>query len=171
MSRPYTPGGRFSSDWETNEINDAIEKDLTNPVGTTVVWYVWDSQGTHVDPIYDVGAYDGVGRRWKTGVEIPVIAVRIKQGQTNMIQQGFYNADRVHVVVDHDVLSALIPDILDDPDPLNRDRFVWKGQVYRPIISQEQGIILERFTLISFDAQQVMPEECVYDSQFQWYAK
>lgn len=169
MSRPYTPGGRFSSDWETNEINDAIEKDLTNPVGTTVLWYVWDAESSHIDPIYDVGAADGIGRQWRDPVEIPVIAARIKQGQTNMVEQGFYNADRLHVVINHDVMLALVPDLMDDPDPLNRDRFIWKGQVYRPIISQEQGIILERFTILSFDAQQVMAEEMVNDPQFQAY--
>lgn len=171
MSRPYTPGGRFSSDWETTEINDAISKDLQQPAGTTVMWYVWNSAATSVDPIYDVGANDGVGRQWHDPVEIPVVKAIIKQGQTSLVQQGFYNADRLHLTIDHDVMMSLIPDILDNPDPLNRDRFVWKGEVFRPIISQEAGIILERFTILSFDAQQVMPEEMVNDPQFQAYAK
>ena len=170
MSRPYTPGGRFTSDWETNEINDAIDKDLTKPAGTTVMWYVWDLDASSIDPVYDVGAADGVGRQWREPVEIPVVKAIVKQGQTNMIQQGFYNADRLHLTLDRDQMMQYIPDVLDNPDPLNRDRFVWKGQVYRPIISQEQGIVLERFTIISFDAQQVMPEELVNDPQFQAYA-
>jgi hypothetical protein len=42
MSRPYTPSGRFDTEFEIEEIHDAITKDLTNPVGTTVQWYVWN---------------------------------------------------------------------------------------------------------------------------------
>ena len=170
MSRPYTPGGRFTSDWETNEINDAIYKDLREPAGTTVQWYVWNKDGSSIDPIYDVGAVDGVGRQWYDPVEIPVVRAVIKQGQTNLVQEGFYNADRIHLTVERDVMMSLIPDLFDNPDPLNRDRFIWKGEVFRPLISQEAGIVLNRFTILSFDAQQVMPEEMVNDPQFQEYA-
>jgi hypothetical protein len=170
MSRAYTPSGRFDTDFETNEIHDAITKDLTNPVGTTVMWYVWDSVATHVDPIYDVGASDGVGRQWKTPVDVPTIRAVVKQSQTDLIEEGFYNADRLHLTLDKELLSSLIPGVLDNPDPLNRDRIVWKGQVYRPLMTQLLGIISERFAIISFECQQIMPEEMVNDSQFQDYA-
>jgi hypothetical protein len=170
MSRPYTPSGRFDTDFETNEIHDAITKDLTNPVGTTVMWYVWDSAATHVDPIYDVGASDGVGRQWKTPVDVPTIRAVVKQSQTNLIEEGFYNADRLHLTIDKEILSSLIPGVLNDPDPLNRDRIVWKNQVYRPLQNQLLGIISERFAIISFECQQIMPEELVNDPQFQAYA-
>jgi hypothetical protein len=170
MSRPYTPGGRFDTDFETNDIHDAITKDLTNPVGTTAMWYVWDATSTHVDSIYDVGAADGVGRRWKPAVEIPIIRAVLKQGTTNLVQQGFYNADNLHLTIDKELLASLIPGVLDDPDPLNRDRIVWKGQVYRPLMTQLRGIVLERFAIITFECQQIMPEEMVNDSQFQSYA-
>lgn len=178
MSRPYTPGGRFTTDWETNEIHDAITKDLTNPAGTTAHWYVWDAPSTHVDSIYDVGAADGVGRMWKTPVEIPIIKAVLGQGTTNLVQQGFYNSDRIHFVIDHDELISLVPEMLykldpldsENPDPLNRDRIVWKSQVYRPLKSNYSGIINERFTLLVFECQQIMPEEMVNDSQFQAYA-
>jgi hypothetical protein len=170
MSRAFNPGGRFTSDWETNEINDAIYKDLREPAGTTVLWYVWDKAGSSVDPVYDVGAPDGVGRKWKAPVEIPVVKAVIKQGQTDLVQEGFYNSDRIHLTIERDVMMHLIPDLFDNPDPLNRDRFVWKGEVFRPLISQEAGIVLERFTILSFDAQQVMSDEMVNDPQFQAYA-
>ena len=187
MSRPYTPGGRFSSDWETNEIHDAITKDLTNPVGTTIDWYVWkphnnaDATSTQIDPIYDVGSltYDGSGgRKWLEPVKIPVIRAVLGQGTTNMVQQGFYNSDRLHLTIDHDVLIDIIPEMLykldplnsESPDPLNRDRIVWKSQVYRALKNNYAGIISERYTLLTFDCQQIMPEELVNDPQFQYYA-
>jgi hypothetical protein len=171
MSRPYTPGGRFSSEWETNEIHDAITKDLVNPVGSHVAWHVFDAAASVVDAIYDVGASSGTGRMWKTAVTVPTIRAVLRQGTTNLVQQGFYNADNLHLTIDKEVLASLIPGILDDPDPLNRDRIVWKGQVYRPLMNQLRGIVLERFAILTFECQQVMPEEMVNDSQFQNYAK
>ena len=37
-------------------------------------------------------------------------------------------------------------------------------------MNQLLGIISERFAIISFECQQIMPEEMVNDSQFQAYA-
>lgn len=170
MPRAFTPGGRFTSDWETNEITSGISRDLTEPVGTEVLWYEWDSQATSIDPIYDVGADDGVGRRWKNPVTIPTIRAVIKQGTVEHSHEGFYQSDMLHLTIAKDVLTSLLPEILEDPDPLNRDRIVWQGQVYRPMLSWLRGIVLERFTIVSLDCRQIMPEETVNDSQFQWYA-
>lgn len=170
MSRPYTPSGRFDTDFETSEIHDAITKDLTNPVGTKALWYVWDSASTHVDSIYDVGASDGVGRRWKTAVEVPIIRAVIQHGTVEHSHEGFYNADSIHFTIDRVELTKALPNLLTNPDPLNRDRIVWQGQVYRPLLSQVRGIILEHFAIVSLDCRQIMPEEMVNDSQFQAYA-
>lgn len=326
MSRPYTPSGRFDTDYEVKDIHDAITKDLTNPVGTSVLWYVWNASASTADPIYDVGSnpitnqnsfstattmagnigertitvvstanvkvnmsasgtglganavvkgisgttvtvnvdnaasiaagtavtftkagntataptttmtgvvatntitvvstsgvvvgmaaigagldngalvrsisghvvtltldnkdnitagtavtFSNEGRQWKSPVKVPVIRAVLKEGSTNMVQQGFYNADRIHFTIDHDVLVNTIPEMLskldplnsEDPDPLNRDRIVWKDQVYRPIQNNYSGIIGEKFTLLSFECQQIMPEELVNDPQFQNYA-
>jgi hypothetical protein len=177
--RSYTPGGRFDAEFETNDILSAIASDLTNPVGTVAQWYVWkphsnsDASTTQIDSVYDVGSYtvDGSGgRKWRDGVEVPVIRAVIKQGTAELNERGLYAPDVLHLTLDRDELMRHIPDVLDDPDPLDRDRVVWKGQVYRPYLSQEQGIIAERFTIISFDCQQVMPEEMVNDPQFQQYS-
>jgi hypothetical protein len=188
MSRPYTPGGRFDAEFETDEILSAISKDLTNPVGTNVLWYVWvaptdtsiaTAGRSVIDPVYDVGgdisspyipSTGTGGRRWRDPVEVPAIRAVIKQGSSQLSERGFYNADLLHVTMDRDELMRHIPDILDDPDPLNRDRIVWKGHVYKPFNSTEQGIVGERYTIISFECQQVMPEEMVNDPQFQAYA-
>ena len=252
MSRPYTPSGRFDTEFETEEIHDAITKDLTNPVGSTVQWFVWNGVNTNVDPIYDVGSnyitsttgvnknttmsaavgttvvtvvsttglvvgmaangngipsgaliksisglnvrltartiktitagtavnFTNDGRQWKAPAVVPVIKAVLGQGTTQLVQQGFYNADSITFVIDHDVLVDTIPEMLyklnplndENPDPLNRDRIVWKNQVYRPLKSNYAGIIAERFTLLTFQCQQIMPEELVNDPQFQAYA-
>ena len=170
MSRAYTPGGRFSTDFEHSEIHDAITKDLTNPVGTNVLWYEFDSASTVVDPIYDVGSSAGVGRRWFPPVNVDVIRAVIKHGTVEHSHEGFYNADAVHLTIDKKELSRALPDLFNNPDPLNRDRIVWQGQVYRPLLSQVRGIVLEKFTVVSLDCRQIMPEELVNDSQFLQYA-
>jgi hypothetical protein len=170
VSKAFTPGGRFDTDFEHSEIHDAITKDLTNPVGTSVMWYEFDAASTVVDPIYDVGSSAGVGRRWLPPVHVDVIRAVIKHGTVEHSREGFYNADSIHLTIDKKELSRALPDLFNNPDPLNRDRIVWQGQVYRPLLSQTRGIVLENFTVVSFDCRQIMPEEMVNDSQFQAYA-
>jgi hypothetical protein len=244
MSRPYTPSGRFDTDFETSEIHDGITKDLTNPVGTSVQWFVWNGTATNVDPIYDVGSnyitsttganknttmsaavgttvvtvvsttglvvgmavngtgivsgtliksisglnvrltsktsktitagtavnFTNNGRQWKIPVTVPVIKALIKHGTVEHSHEGFYNADSVHFTIDKAELNKSVPDFLNNPDPINRDRIVWQGQVYRPLLSQFKGIVAENFTLVSLDCRQIMPEELVNDPQFQAYA-
>lgn len=186
--KAYTPGGRFDAEFETDEILSGIFADLTNPVGTTVLWYVFEpptinattgqwvtsTTVTDVDPVYDVGSYktNGTGgRKWRDPVKIKAIRAVLKQGQAQLNQRGLYAPDVLHAVFDKEYLLRQIPDLFDFPDPLDRDRVVWKGQVYRPYLSQPEGIIAERYTLIGFDCQQVMPEEMINDPQFQAYAK
>lgn len=169
--KAYTPGGRFDTDFEIGDIHKGISSDLQKPVGTYALWYVWDANATTIDPIYDVGSYDGGGRRWREPVKIPVIRAIVAQGSSMVIGRGFYNADRLHLTIDHDMLYDLIPDLMDDPDPLNRDRIVWKSEVFRPYNVQQQAIVGERYTLLTFDCQQIMAEEMVNDPQFQQYAK
>jgi hypothetical protein len=170
MSRAFTPGGRFNTDFEHSEIHDAISKDLTEPVGSSVLWYQFDALATVVDPIYDVGSSAGVGRLWKPAVNVDVIRAVIKHGTVEHSHEGFYNADSIHLTIDKEELSKALPSLFNNPDPLNRDRIIWQGQVYRPLLSQLRGIVLEKFTVVSLDCRQIMPEEMVNDSQFQAYA-
>jgi len=170
MSRAFTPGGRFNTDFEHAEIHDAISKDLTEPVGSSVLWYQFDALATVVDPIYDVGSGAGVGRQWKAAITVPVIRSVIKHGTVEHSHEGFYNADSLHITIDKEELSKALPTLFTNPDPLNRDRIIWQGQVYRPLLSQLRGIVLEKFTVVSLDCRQIMPEEMVNDSQFQAYA-
>ena len=188
MSRPYTPGGRFDAEFETNEILRAIAADLTNPVGTKIQWYVYlpptvnsttgqwvtSTTVTDVDPVYDVGSYKTDttgGRKWRDPVTLDTIRAVLRQGQAQMNERGLYAPDMLHLTIDKEYLLNQIPDLLDDPDPRDRDRVVWKGQVYRPYLSQPEGIIAERFTLLTFDCLQVMGEEMINDPQFQQYAR
>jgi len=167
--RSYSPGGRFDADFETDELLIGVDTDLKNPVGTSALWYIYDPINTVLDPIYDVGqdVTGGVGgKAWTGPFTIPVVRAVIDQGEARTSAAGFYNADTLHLTFNIEDVQKYAPNIIIRPDINNRDRIVWRGQVYRPFSIQERGIIAERFTILSVDCTQVMPEEMVNDAQF-----
>jgi hypothetical protein len=171
--KAYTPGGRFDADFETTEILAGIDTDLKNPVGTKALWYIYDSINTILDPIYDVGqdiSGELGGKRWTGPYSIPVVRAVIKQGSANTSAVGYYNSDTLHLTFNIEDVAKYAPNIIIRPDINNRDRITWRGQVYRPFAIQEQGIVADRFTILSVDCIQVMPEEMVNDPQFATYA-
>lgn len=169
MSRAYTPGGRFNSDYEFDSIQDGIDWDLKNPVGTVAEWWVYDPATTTTDPIYDVG-YMNYGRSWVGPHLLPVVRAVWQQGQVPQSERGFYNTDILHLTLNSRDVDAINDNVVNNPDLEARGRIVWKNQVYRPFGVQQRGIIGERYALIVVDCQQIMPEEMVNDSQFQKYA-
>jgi hypothetical protein len=171
--RAYSPGGRFDSDFETDDILVGVDTDLKNPVGTFADWWIYDSVNTVVDPIYDVGqditATVG-GRVWVGPNKLPVVRSVIKQGQVKTSQLGYYNSDFLHLTFNIEDVAKIAPNIINAPDKQNKDRVVWRGQVYRPYGVQQRGIVSERYTLLVVECIQVMPEEMVNDPQFAAYA-
>lgn len=173
MSRACSPGGRFSSDYERCSISSGINADLTNAVGTSVDWWIFNLDTTAVDPIYDTGDNYPLytdGKQYTGPFTVPVIKAVITQGQTKTSQQGFYNADILHLTLNSKDAEALIPGIMNNPDDLGRDRVVWKGEVWRPYQAQQKGIIENDWSLLTIELTQVMPEELVNDPQFLSYA-
>ncbi len=171
--KAYTPGGRFDADFETTDLLAGIDADLKMPVGTNALWYIYSPSATVLDPIYDTGQdLSGSlgGKRWTGPFSIPVVRAVIDQGSAKTSAVGYYNADTLHLTFNIEDVAKYAPNIIIRPDTNNRDRIVWRGQVYRPFSIQERGIIADRFTILSVDCIQVMPEEMVNDPQFQTYA-
>jgi hypothetical protein len=171
--RAYTPGGRFDADFETDDLLVGVDTDLKNPVGTSALWYIYDSVNTVLDPIYDVGEdiTSGVGGKiWTGPYTIPVVRAVINQGEARTSAVGYYNSDTLHLTFNIEDVQKYAPNIIIRPDINNRDRVVWRGQVYRPFAIQERGIIADRFTILSVDCIQVMPEEMINDPQFWSYS-
>ena len=173
MTRACSPGGRFTTDFETRAIADAIGMDLQKPVGTTAQWWKFDVDNTEVDPIYDTGtnypSYTG-GKMYTGPYSLPIVRAIIQQGQAKTSQQGFYNADLLHLTVNSTDMEKLIPGSMFNPDDIDRDRVVWKGEIWRPFQAQQVGVVAEGFTLLAIDLIQVMPEEMQNDPQFLTYA-
>ena len=163
--RAYSPGGRFSADFETDLIQDGYDGDLKNPVGTVAQWYIFDPVNSVKDPIYDTGSQE-YGRSWRGPFELPIIRAVITQGTVPQSERGFYNTDTLHLTINARDIDNIDPGVLGNIDLENRGRIVWKNQVYRPNYIQQRGIIAERFTLVVVDCMQVSPEEMVNDWQF-----
>jgi hypothetical protein len=144
--------------------------DLKKPVGSSVLWYIYDEVNSHIDPVYDVGdnipELGNLGKVWSGPFKIPVIKAIVSQGNTKSSQAGFYNADTLHLTLNSKDIEAISPGTMLNPDIHNRSRVVWKNEVYRPFNVQQRGIISEGFVLLTVECQQVMPEEMVNDPQF-----
>jgi hypothetical protein len=171
--RAHKPGGRFDADFETTAILKGVDTDLKHPVGTNADWWVFDVDNTALDPIYDVGqdiTSSVGGKVWTGPFSVPVVRAVIKQGEAKTSAVGFYNSDTLHLTFNIEDVQKFAPNIIIRPDINNRDRVVWRGQVYRPYAIQERGIVADRFTILSVECIQLMPEEMVNDPQFQAYA-
>jgi len=167
--RSYSPLGRFSSDFETDLVEDGIERDLKNPVGTQALWWVYDPTTTTVDPTYDVGYMD-YGKSWRGPYKLPIVRAIWGQGAIPQSERGFYSADTLHLTVLGRDIEKIDNNVLNNPDIESRGRILWKNQIYRPQGIQQRGIIGERYTLVVIDCMQVMPDEMVNDHQFLAYA-
>ena len=174
--RSYNVGGRFDSDFESDQISDGITADRTNVVGTTAQWWKFDSVNSTKDPIYDVEPI-GTGRIWIGPSVLPVITATLVEGTSMLNERGFYNVDTLRFVLNIDDVYAIAPELFIDRalvsttiDLVDKYRIVFKGEVYRPIKTNTLGLVGNRHTLIGLDLHQLSPEELVNDAQFLEYA-
>jgi hypothetical protein len=175
--RAFDPGGRFSIDWELNEIGDGITWDSTNPYGTSGEWWVYDSAASTYDPVYDVETIDG-GRVWIGPQILKIVNADLLMGNAQMSERGFYSADTLDLTINIDDLYRISPELFESRGKFkaklqeaNRYRCIWRGQVYRPYHTQPDGYVDDRGTLITLKMMQLMPDELVNDEQFQEYAQ
>jgi hypothetical protein len=174
--RAYNPGGRFDSDFESDQISEAVTSDLTSPAGTLAEWWKFDSANSVKDAIYDVEPI-GTGRVWLGPKTISVVRASLTQGSSMLNERGFYNVDTLHLTLNVDDVQAVAPEVFtsvgvitSSVDLLDKYRVVYKGQVFRPTKAQPAGLVASRYTLVVMDLSQLAPDELVNDSQFITYA-
>jgi hypothetical protein len=174
--------GRFNIPNERASIIAGTTSDLVRTVGNKVQWYVFDANNTQVDPIYDVGSFDG-GRRWFQPLTLPVTKAILYQGVSVQNDRGFYNTDVLRITINMDVIeqgtnlygmdSDTLPhfeQLMNNPDNFLRDRIVFRNEVFSPSKIQPLGIVNNLYTLVSVECLQVNSEELVNDLQFQHFA-
>ena len=171
--------GRFSIDSERESIISGTNSELVFTVGQYIDWWFYDENRTNLDDLYDVGA--ARGGRWYDGPhQIPVIKAVLFQGVTLQNERGFYNADVLRVTLNMDILEenlqvsgsvfpsiVTLQDLPDNPDHYLRDRVVFRNEVFTLDQVLQKGIIKGKYTIITIDCIQVMPEELDNDPQFQ----
>jgi len=175
--RSYNVGGRFDSDFESDQISDGITADLTNTVGTTAEWWKFDSTNSTKDPIYDVEPI-GSGRLWIGPKTLSVVRATVTEGTSMLNNRGLYNVDTLHLTLNIDDVYAISPELFFDRglvkttiDSIDTYRIVFKNQVYRPVKTQPSGLVANRHTLVIIELTQLAPDELVNDSQFLTYAQ
>lgn len=175
--RSYNVGGRFDSDFESDQISEGITADVTNTVGTIAEWWKFDSANSTKDTIYDVEPL-GAGRVWIGPKTIAVVRASLTQGSSLLNERGFYNVDTLHLTLNVDDVQAVAPEIFtrvgvitSSGDLLDKYRVVYKGQVFRPTKTQPAGLVANRYTLVVMDLSQLAPDELVNDAQFLSYAQ
>lgn len=175
--RSYNVGGRFDSDFESDQISEGITADRTNLVGTTAQWWKFDSVNSTKDPIYDVEPI-GTGRLWIGPKTLSIITATVDEGSSLLNERGFYNVDTLHLITNIDDVYAIAPELFTDRalvsttiDFADKYRIVFKNEVYRPIKTQPMGLVGNRHTLIDLALTQLAPDELVNDAQFLAYAQ
>lgn len=168
--RSSAPKGRFSMDYEVDSIRDGIGEDLQRPAGQYIVWHRFDPNATEVDPIYDVGDYDG-GRRWKfPGLNVPAVSAVVFQGQTLQNERGFYQSDVLRMTLNVKDVDTFLPGLRATPDVYYLDRIIYQNTIFTNTRLYLRGHVERYYTVLTVDALQVNPEELVNDPQFASYA-
>jgi hypothetical protein len=160
--------GRFHSDFETNEIHDALEGHQRQ-VGDVVDYYRFNAETSEMNDIYDEG--DGVGKTYDGPYRIPVIHVTREEGLNQDTDIGFYYNDDIHMTASYQQLvnSGLTRMDIEHHTYL-KDRIVYDGRVFRVTRIEVLGQIQRRDLVVGIDLTQVKPDELVNDEQFADFA-
>ena len=163
--------GRFRIDLERRSIAAGIDYDLQRQVGQSIEWWKFDPENTDVDPVYDVGDSDG-GRRYTGPIVIPTINAVILQGEPRQTERGFYNTDVLRAFINITEVDKSLQDSISEAlNDYLLDRIVYRDQVFIPTRVYPRGLIEDKYTIFSLDAEQVNPEQLVNDPQFLQYAE
>lgn len=161
--------GRFSVDFETNEITQGLraQQDVS---GDYVAYYAFDPAGSTVNDVYDEGT--GGGRSYHGPIDLPVYHVTHLEGGQNVNENGLYYRDSLHITVLFDTFQKVgLTDTDIEHQHYIRDRVVYDDKVFRVTKMEVLGQIQQRDVVISVDAEQVRSDELVDDVQFaRWSA-
>lgn len=156
--------GRFTVDYETNEINASLRGSQAVS-GDSVDYYRFDRANSQVDDVYDEGF--GAGRVFIGPVPIPVLQVEHLDGALQDTRGGGYYVDSLHVTVLFDTFTKSgITNADIEHQHYQRDRIVYDDKVFRIDHVQVMGQIQRRDLIVAIDCTQMRSDELVDDPQF-----
>lgn len=168
MSRLDWKRGRFSMDYETNEIEGALRgrQDLA---GDEVYYYRFQSADSEMDDLYDEGT--GAGRVFAGPIPVPVMHATHEEGPAEQRREGFYYNDNLHVTAGFVMLRRVGLTEMDvQAQTYLKDRIVYDGRVFRVLNLEILGQIQRRDVIVAIDASQMRADEFTGDPQFAQYA-
>lgn len=154
---------------ELDNIARGIDRDMQQPVGQTLPWYIYDSASTVVDSIYDVGAVP-TGRKWFAPQYLEVANAIKLEGTEVANDRGFYVLDTITLVFSADAArKSGLQDLINRPDEHNLDRVVYENKVFAINQVRVRGVLSAGYAVCAAEGVQVKFEELVNDPQFQSY--
>lgn len=164
MARLDRKIGRFSVDYETNEIMAGI-RGWVEGFGDFFDYYRFDRQDSVSDDVYDEGT--GIGKRYLLTPMVPAIHVVHREGGTEDVDTGWYYNDDLHITASYDMLAKIGLKKMDlDTGSYLKDRIQYDGKIFRVTSISVLGQVQRRDIIVTFDATQVKPDELVDDAQF-----
>lgn len=168
MSRMDWKRGRFSVEFETNEIDSALEG-RQDEIGDTVEYYRFSKELSETHDIYDEGS--GEGRVFTGPFPLPCLHVTREEGRNQDLTEGFYVNDDIHVTASFDQVRKVgLSEVDIHTQNYLRDRFVYDERVWRVMQIKVLGQIQRRDFIVSIQATQVKPDELINDTQFKKYS-
>lgn len=168
MGRLDWKRGRFSMDYETNEIEGALRgrQDLS---GDEIHYYRFLAEQSEMDDLYDEGS--GAGRVFAGPIPVPVMHATHEEGPVEQRREGFYWNDNIHVTAGFVMLRRVGMTEMDiNTGSYLKDRIVYDGKVFRVLNMQILGQVQRRDIIVAIDATQMRPDEFTGDPQFAAFA-
>lgn len=170
MGRLDWKRGRFDTDFETNEINNALRGHQASQIGDTVQYWRFDRVNSEINDVYDEGF--GAGRVYRPPVELPCLHVTHDEGGGEANNTGFYWNDNIYISCSYEQFTRTG---LTEADVHHqgylRDRILYDGLVFRVTDMHVVGQIQQRDLIVSIEGTQVKPDEMANDPQFVDYAQ
>lgn len=167
MGRIGWKGGRFSVDYETDDIYKGL-RDWQRWTGDKVNYFRFIYDQSNVDPVY--GEATGPNGRVYFGPNlIPALHVIHVEGDNQNTENGFYYNDELHITLSFDQINRMgigRTNIITQTNTYLKDRVEYRGKIYRVTNVQILGQIQRKPIIITVDATQLRPDEMVNDVQF-----
>jgi len=168
MGRIGWKGGRFSVDWETNEIYRGL-RDWQRWTGDQFQYFRFAYDQSDADPVYGEATLPK-GRVYFGPNLIPALHVIHVEGDNQNTENGFYYNDAIHCTLSFDQVKRTGLERMDlSTQNYLKDRLVYDNKVFRVTNIQILGQIQQRDIIITIDGTQVQPDEMVNDLQFAQY--
>lgn len=170
MSRVGWKGGRFSVDYETAEIYEGL-RDWQRWTGDKFNYFRFAYDQSSVDPVYGESNSNN-GRIYFGPNLMPALHVIHVEGDNQNGVDGFYYNDEAHITLSFDQINRLgigAASLITQTQEYLKDRFEYRGKIYRVTNIQILGQIQRKPIIITIDGTQVKPEEMVNDIQFSQY--